>query len=56
MRFTKGLFLGTAIGITTAMMMNNKSRNNNTQNKNSSGKSSQTEVQSADDYLVNDII
>ena len=29
MKFTKGLFVGTALGISAAMMMNNKSTNNN---------------------------
>lgn len=29
MKFTKGLFVGTALGISAAMMMNNKSTNSN---------------------------
>jgi hypothetical protein len=29
MKFTKGLFIGTALGISAAMMMNNKLTNNN---------------------------
>ncbi|HYE08979.1 MAG TPA: hypothetical protein VEF53_02240 [Patescibacteria group bacterium] len=29
MKFTNGLFIGTALGISAAMMMNNKSQNNN---------------------------
>jgi len=32
MKFTKGLFLGTALGISAAMMMNNKAQNNKQNN------------------------
>ncbi|MDF2889716.1 MAG: hypothetical protein K0R80_83 [Clostridia bacterium] len=71
MKFTKGLFIGTALGVSAAMMMNNKAKNatnsnansaNNTNSSNAYGSytgatsiTSPTEVQTNDD-IVNDII
>lgn len=42
MKFTKGLFVGTALGISAAMMMNNKSTNNNTNSTDNSNNASNT--------------
>lgn len=61
MKFTKGLFLGTAIGISAAMMMNNKSKNGQSNantaanNYSSTGITTNNDTQ-PEDYISNDII
>ena len=54
MRFTKGLVLGTALGISAAYIMNNKDKISAFQNK-PAGITAQTETEK-NDYAVNDII
>ena len=53
MKFTKGLFVGTALGISAAMMMNKQSTNNNSSGNNANNQSNTIPKNNTNTYESN---